>query len=185
MTKQSKIPFVSQHVEVKLTHEESIDSLCRKGFRSPYQIWWQTWLLERWDHPDGRYKLVAYKGGGLYMSEDVNDPQWKEIIDLVYREDDPPSLFTSENWFQLKFEHDPTGAFSGAVQHLSSSEIPKTDAEWNKFLRKYKAIVVEIGECEFSLQNGRSGESVFSDTLVKRRDGSVSMAARKKPKRSR
>jgi hypothetical protein len=35
------------------------------------------------------------------------------------------------------------------------------------------------------LQNGRSGETVFSDTLRKNRDGSVSMVARKRQKNSR
>ncbi len=171
MSEQSKIPFAPKHVEVKLSHEESIDSLCRKGFRSPYQIWWQTWLLERWDHPDGRYKLVAYKGGGLYMCDDISDPQWKEIIRLVYGEDDLPSLFTSENWFQLMINYEPTQDLSGTlVQQLSYGETPTTSAEWKEFLRKDKGIVVELGRCEFSLQNGRSGESVFSDTLVKERD---------------
>ncbi len=186
MSVQSKIPINPDHVEVKLSHEESIDSLCREGFRSPYQIWWQTWLLERWDHPDGRYKLVAYKGGGLYISDDINDPQWKQIIDLVYGEDDPPSLFTSENWFQLRIEHEPTQGLSGTlVQQLSSGETPTASAEWRQFLQTYEGMALTLGECTFFLDNGRSGETLFSDTFRKNSAGSVSMVARKKRRDSR
>jgi hypothetical protein len=186
MPEQSKIPIAPDHVEIKLSQEESVDSLCRKGFRSPYQIWWQTWLLERWDHPDGRYKLVAYKGGGLYMSDDVSDPQWKEIVDLIYGEDKRPSLFTSEDWFQLMIEHDSTEILPGPlVQQLSSGEIPTTSAEWRQFLRKFEGMALTLGECMFSLHNGRSDETLFSDTFRKNRDGSVSMVARKKRRGSR
>ncbi len=101
-----EIKFATRHVEFKLSREESLDSLCREGFRETYETRWLTCLLERWDHPDGRYKLVAYKGGGLYMCEDVNDPQWKEIIDLISCEDKPPIPLVSEDWFELEMVSD-------------------------------------------------------------------------------
>jgi hypothetical protein len=186
MPQESKIPFAPKNVEVKLSHEESIDSLCREGFRSPHQMWWHTWLLERWDHPDGHYKLVAYKGGGLYVSEDVRDPQWKEIIDMIYGEDERPGLFVSENWFQLMIypglAHDPRRTL---VQQLSPDEIPSTAAEWKQFLRDYEGMAVQFGECAFALQNGRTGETLFSNALRKNPDGSVGMVGTKRPKRSR
>ena len=177
--------FPRKHVEVRLSHEESVDSLCRQGFRDPFQARQGMCVLERWDHPDGRYKLVAYKGGGLYMSDDVRDPQWKEIIDLIYGEDDPPSPFTSEDWFQLRIEHDRTQALGTLVRQLPSGEAPTTSAEWREYLRMWEGVAREIGECTFSLHNGRSDETLFSDTFRKKRDGSVSIVARKKRRGSR
>jgi hypothetical protein len=179
-----EIKFATRHVEFKLSREGSIDSLCREGFRETFQTRWLTCLLERWDHPDGRYKLVAYKGGGLYMCEDVNDPQWKEIIDLISGEDEPPIPLVSEDWFELEIISDHARADVGGtcVRQMSSDQIPTTFAEWEKFVRSY---VVEHEKATFSLRNGRSGETVYSDTLRKKRDGSVSMVPRKRPERSR
>jgi hypothetical protein len=181
-----EIKFATKHVEFRLSSEESIDSLCREGFRKPFQRRWLTCLLERWDHPDGRYKLVAYKGGGLYMCVDVNDPQWKEIVDLIWGEDEPPIPLVSENWFELEIIFNQARAEVGGtgVRRLASDNIPTTFAEWQEFLRKYEESVVQRGKCTFSLRNGRSGETIFSNTLRKKRDGSVSMVAQKRPKRS-
>jgi hypothetical protein len=175
-----EIKFATRHVEFKLSREESIDSLCREGFRETYETRWLTCLLERWDHPDGRYKLVAYKGGGLYMCDDVNDPQWKEIIDLISGEDEPPIPLVSEDWFELEIVSDHALADVGGidVRRMSHDQIPTTLAEWEKFVRRY---VVEQEETTFTLRNGRSGERLFSDTLRKNRDGSVSMVPRKRP----
>jgi hypothetical protein len=176
-----EIKFATRHVEFKLSRDESIDSLCREGFRETYETRWLTCLLERWDHPDGRYKLVAYKGGGLYMCDDVNDPQWKEIIGLVCGEDEPPIPLFSEDWFELEIITDHADAFGICVRQMSSDQIPATSAEWEKFVRRY---VVESGEATFSLRNGRTGETVFSDTLRKNKDGSVKVVPQKKRKSS-
>jgi hypothetical protein len=175
-----EIRFSTRQVEFKLSQDKSIDSLCREGFRETYQINWLTCRLERWDHPDGRYKLVLYKGGGLYMCEDVNDPQWKEIIDLISGEDEPPIPLVSEDWFELEMVSDQACADVGGtgVRRMSSDQIPTTLAEWEKLMRRY---VVVQEETTFTLRNGRSGETLFSDTLRKNRDGSVSMVPRKGP----
>jgi hypothetical protein len=178
-----EIRFATEHVEVKLSHEESIDSLYREGFRDSFQTRRRTCLLERSDHPDGHYKLVAYKGGGLYMSEDVNDPQWKEFIDLIYGEDEPPIPLVSENWLELEMISDQLQADFGGigVRRLSADEIPATSAEWRNFVRGYH---VDQGETMFSLRNGRTGETVFSDALRKGQDGSVKMVSQKQRKSS-
>ena len=174
------IKQASKHVEIKLSHEESIDSLYREGFRDSLQTRWHTCLLERWDHPDGRYKLVVYKGGGLYMCEDVNDPQWKEIIGLIYGEDEPPIPLVSENWFEFEIiDHESTDGWGTSVRRLSAYGIPTTSAEWEKFVGRYH---LQEGKTTFSLRNGRTGETVFSDTLRKERDGSVKILSRKKRK---
>ena len=180
-----ELKFAAEYVEVKLSGEHSVDSLYRQGFRHSFQIHWLTMLLERWDHPDGRYKLVTYQGGGLYVCEDFHDPQWKEIVDLIYGDSEPPILFVSENWFQLEIT-DPAHAHTGAVlvKQLSSEEIPSTFAEWNEFLRKYEQLAAGYGLRTFSLRNGRSGETVFSNTLRENGDGSVTMLARIKPRTS-
>jgi hypothetical protein len=175
-----KIP--TRHVEFKLSHAESVDSLYREGFRDPFQIHWLTCLLERWDHPDGRYKLVAYKGGGIYICEDVNDPQWKEIIDLVYSEDQPPIPLVSEDWLELEIISDDAHTGVAHVRYFSFDQIPTTLGERRKFLRRYHGMVGQFGECTISLKNGRSGEIVFSDTIRKNRDGSVGKVTRKRPK---
>jgi hypothetical protein len=178
-----KIKFATEHREFNLSREESIDSLFREGFRVPFQTQGLTCFLERWDHPDGRYKLVAYKGGGLYMCENVNDPQWKDIIDLVYSQSEAPIALVSENWFELEISDQKSADYGYTrVRQLSSDEIPTTYAEWQKLVRRYD---VEGEKTTFCLRNGRSGETVFSDTLRKNRDGSVCMVARKRPKSSR
>ena len=176
------IKHAIKHVEVKLSWEESIDSLYRKGFRHSFDTLFITSFLERWDHPDGRYKLVVYKGGGLYVSEEVNDPQWKEIIGAIFDDRDPPVPLVSENWFEFEIiDHERTDGWGTSVRRLSSDEIPTTSAEWEKFVRRYH---VERGKTTCSLRNGRTGETVFSDTLRKGRDGSVKILSRKKRKSS-
>jgi hypothetical protein len=172
-----EIKFATKHVEIRLSGEEPMDSLYREGFQDSFQTRRHTCLLERWDHPDGRYKLVAYKGGGLYMSEDVNDTQWKEIIDLICSESEPPIPLVSEDWFELEIISDHADAFGTSVRQMSSDQIPTTFAEWEKFVRRY---VVGHEKTTFSLLNGRRGETVFSDTLRKDMDGSVKVVPQKK-----
>jgi hypothetical protein len=170
-----KVP--TRHVEVDFPWEESIDNLSREGFRHSFDTRFITWLLERWDHPDGRYKLVAYKGGGLYMSEDVDDPHWKEIIDVIFEDREPPIPLVSENWFEFEIiDHESTDGWGTSVRRLSSDEIPTTNGEWQKFVRRYE---VKLGKTTFTLRNGRTGETVFSDTLRKDQDGSVRRVSQK------
>ncbi|MGB6068365.1 MAG: hypothetical protein WBG50_26445 [Desulfomonilaceae bacterium] len=177
-----EVKFPARHVEFNFPWEESIDSLHREGFQYSFQIQFLTCLLERWDHPDGRYKLVAYKGGGIYVSEDVNDPQWKEIIGAIFDDRDPPVPLVLENWFEFEIiDHERTDGWGTSVRRLSSNEIPATSAEWEKLVRSYH---VDQGQTTFSLRNGRTGETVFSDTLRKGRDGSVKILSRKKRKSS-
>lgn len=174
--------FPDRDAEVRLSWEASIDGLYREGFRHSYRLNFISSRLERYDHQDGRYKLVAYKGGGLYMSEDVNDPHWKEIIDVIIDEGEPPIPLVSENWFELEiFEHRKIDAFNQMVRRLSPDAIPTTCAEWQKFARAY---AVKDYNSTISLRNGRSGETIFSDTFRRNRDGSVRKIAQKKPKSS-
>jgi hypothetical protein len=178
-----EVKFPTRHVEVNFPWEESIDSLHRDGFRYSFQMKFLSCFLERWDHPDGRYKLVAYKGGGLYMSEDVDDPHWKEIIDVIIDEGEPPVPLVSEDWFDFEIaEHGKKSVCNNMVRRLSSDEIPTTSAEWQKFARAY---ATNDCNCTISLLNGRSGETVFSDGFRRNRDGSVRKVAQKKPKTSR
>ena len=179
-----QIKWPHKYVEFRLSHEKSIDSLYREGFREPFQAHWLTCLLERWDHLDGRYKLVLYKGGGLYMCADVSDPQWKEIIDLVYSENEPPIPLVSENWFELEIIHPrgqaPLGGIS--IRQLTSDEIPTTHAEWEEFVRGYE---VKQGRTTFCLRNGRTGGTVFSNKILKNRVGSVRIVGGKQTNRAR
>jgi hypothetical protein len=176
-----EIKFADRDAEVRLSWDASIDSLYRESFRHSFQIKFLTCLLERWDHPDGRYKLVAYKGGGLYMSEDVNDPHWKEIIAVIIDEGEPPIPLVSENWFEFEiFKQDKRDhSFNRSIRRLSSDEIPTTSADWQKYVRAY---AIKDYNCTISLRNGRSGETLFSDTFRRNRDGSVRKVDQKKRK---
>jgi hypothetical protein len=177
-----EIKFPSRHVEVNFSWEESMDSLHREGFRHSFRMQFGSCFLERWDHPDGRYRLVAYKGGGLYMSEDVNDPHWKEIIDVIIDDREPPIPLVSENWFELEiFEDRKDSEFSHMVRRLSPDGIPTTSAEWQKLALGW---ATKEHNRTISLRNGRSGETIFSDTFRRNRDGSVRKVAQKKPKSS-
>jgi hypothetical protein len=183
MTREEFEPkYAAEYVEFKPSGEHSVDTLYRQGFRNSFQIHWLAMVLERWDHRDGRYKLVVYQGGGLYMCEDVHDPQWKGLIDLIYGEDEPPIVFVSEDWFQLEVT-DPAHAQTGAisVKQLSPEEIPATFGEWKEFLRQYDRMIVDHGRCTIVLRNGRSGQAVFSNTLRENGDDSVTMLARIRP----
>jgi len=177
------IKFPSGQVEVNFPWEESMDSLCREGFHCSYQAEFLNCFLERWDHPDGRYRLVAYKGGGFYMSENVDDPHWQEIIDVIIDEREPPIPLVSENWFELEIlDHRKDSKFNDMFRRLSpDEEVPTTSAEWQKFVR---GLAKEDFDSTISLRNGRSGETLFSDTFRRNRDGSVRKVAQKKPKSS-
>jgi hypothetical protein len=178
-----EIRFPTRHAEVNFPWEESIDSLHREGFRPSFQTKFLWCFLERWDHPDGRYKLVAYKGGGLYMSEDVDDPHWKKIIGVIFDDSEPPIPLVSENWFEFEIiDHERTDGWNTSVRRLSSDEVPTTSAEWQMFARAY---ATKNCNCTISLRNGRSGKTVFSDAFRRNRDGSVRKVAQKKPKTSR
>lgn len=183
MPKIKKTEFASEYCEARLAHAESIDSLYREGFRRIYQTFSSPWLLERWDHPNGSYKLVAYRGGGIYTSENANDSQWIEIIHLVFCEDIVPGLLRAKDWFELTIK---TGEpFAALHQYLSSDEIPGTLDQWDEFLGKYDDFVAKFGECTFSLQDGRSRETVFPDTVRRNRGKSVGSVSRKNTRKLR
>jgi len=191
MTEVNEVEFeikvTARYVKFNFPWEESMDSLHREGFRHSCGMRFLSCFLERWDHPDGRYKLVAYKGGGLYISENVGDPHWKEIIEVLFDEREPPIPFVSENWFELEiFEHRKDSNFNHMVRRLSpDGEIPTTSAQWQKFARPCARGWATKGFAStISLLNGRSGETIFSDTFRINRDGSVRKIAHKKPKSS-
>jgi hypothetical protein len=172
-----EVKFPTKHANVNFLWEESMDSLCRQGFRHSFQMQFLSCLLERWDHPDGRYRLVAYKGGGLHMSEDVNDPHWKEIIAAIIDEDEPPIPLVSEDWLDFEIaEHGKKSLFNTMVRRLSSDEIPTTSDKWEKFAQGW---ATKAYNRTISLRNGRTGETVFSDTLRRNRDGSVRKVTQK------
>jgi len=174
--------FPDTDAEVRLSWDTSIDGLYREGFRHSYQLNFISSRLERYDHPNGGYRVVAYKGGGLYISEDVNDPHWKEIIAAIIGDREPPIPLVSEDWFDFEItEHGKKSLFKTMVRRLSSNEIPTTSAEWQKLARAY---AVKDYNCTMSLRNGRSGETLFSDTFRRNRDSSVRKVAQKKPKSS-
>jgi hypothetical protein len=61
MPEKNKVESAPEYCEANLSEAESIDGLYHQGFRSTYQTFSSPWLMERWDHPKGNYKLVAYK----------------------------------------------------------------------------------------------------------------------------
>ena len=143
----------------------SIDRLLRLGSRVPFQEYRPPCLLERWDYPSGYYKLVIYKGGDIYMSENVNDPQWKEILGTAFLGETPTVVFTSEDWFRLRVNN-PTGNIGEFSQLLSSEQTPKTRDDWYRFTDNYvPPVPVPVFKgTRMILEDGRAGKLMFIRT---------------------
>ncbi|MGO9570504.1 MAG: hypothetical protein ACLP5H_23480 [Desulfomonilaceae bacterium] len=143
----------------------SIDRFAEEGFRVPFQEHRPPFPLERWDHPDGRYRLVNYKAGGIYTSEDVNDPQWKEMLGIAFRGEKPTIVFTSEAWFKLRVNN-PTGNIGDFFQLLSPEETPKERDDWYDFTDNYvPPVPVPVFKgTRMILENGRAGKLMFIRT---------------------
>jgi hypothetical protein len=122
-------------------------------------------LVERWDHPDGSYRLFIYRGGGIYSSENVNDPQWKEILSIAFRDDIPTIVFTSEDWFKLRINN-PAGNIGDFSQLLSPEEAPKGKDDWYEFTVHYvPPVPVPVFKgTRMILENGRAGKVMFIRT---------------------
>lgn len=145
-----------------------MDSLHEQGFRVPFQQYQPPWQLERWDHPDGPYKLVAYNEGRICMVEDVNNHLWRETLSMALRGETPPVVFTSEDWFRLRVNN-PTGNIGEFSQLLSSEQAPQTRDDWYSFTDNYvpPVRIPVFKGTRMILENGRIGKLMFIRTYRK------------------
>jgi hypothetical protein len=130
----------------------------------PFQEYRPPYLVERWDYPP-RYELRIYWDGCIYRSEDVNDPQWKESLGIVFRGEKPTIVFTSEDWFRLRIDN-PTGNIGDFIQLLSPEETPQTRSEWRWFTFDYvPPVPVPVFKgTRMILEDGRAGKVMFIRT---------------------
>jgi hypothetical protein len=143
-------------------------SLWEYGFHIPFQEHRLPWLLERWDHPDGSYILVAYKSGGVHISQDINDPEWMGILNIAYLNGVAPVVFTSENWFRLRISY-PAGNVGDYALLLSPKQVPQTRDDWYRFTDNYvPPVPIPVFKgTRIILENGRTGKTMFIRTYRK------------------
>lgn len=141
------------------------ESLYEQGFRFPFQQYQPPCLLERWDHPDGRYKLVAYNGDRISIMEAVNNQVWRKMLSIGFRGETPPIVFTSEDWFRLRVNN-PTGNIGDFSQLLSPEQAPKARDDWYRFTDNYvpPMPVPVFKRTRMILENGRTGKLMFIRT---------------------
>ncbi len=171
MTILEKILSLEENSKAQLSGARpSIDcSLWEYGFHIPFQEHRPPWLLERWDHPDGSYILVAYKAGGVHISQNINDHEWRRILNIAYLNEVAPVVFTSENWFRLRISY-PAGNVGDYSQLLSSKQAPQTRDQWYRFTDNYvPPVPIPVFKgTRMILENGRAGKTMFIRTYRKR-----------------
>jgi len=134
------------------------------GYRAPFQEYRSPYLVERRDYPS-RYEVFIYGDGSMYKSDDVNDPVWKESLDIAFRGEKPTIVFTSEDWFRLRI-NSPIGNTGDFSQLLSPEETPKDRDDWYEFTDNYvPPVPVPVFKAtRMILENGPAGKVMFTRT---------------------
>jgi len=69
--------------------EEVKTKLQEEGFASNYVQISSGWQMERWGRLDGKYRLIAIHGSGLYIAEDVESMIWEPLSYIAFYIDVP------------------------------------------------------------------------------------------------
>lgn len=136
-----------------------------RAHRAPFQEYRPPYLVERCDYLP-HYELFIFGDGNMYRSEDVNDLQWKESLDIAFRGEKPTIVFTSEDWFKLRINN-PSGNIGDFSQLLSPDEAPTGKDEWYEFTENYvPPVPVPVFKgTRMILEDGRAGKLLFIRTF--------------------
>ncbi|MFC1834533.1 hypothetical protein ACFL2Q_07345 [Thermodesulfobacteriota bacterium] len=120
------------------------------------------WRLERWEHPDGEYGLMALHGKGLYMTNDVNDDGWIGILSLLSIS---PDWSYMEDVLELVVCDSDENIIEGDT--VQPGKAPETEEAWQEVVEDWLSDPRTRKEpgTTLALLDRRTDENIFTFTF--------------------